>query len=109
MVKHEALLKLLKVSLNVSGKTQDEIKSELALITKDISESDWIELARAARRNSVACLIYDSVCLIDGIPESAKKEISKTMRFDETYDTETATNLFDAEIKIWISEVSKKG
>ena len=80
MTAFEALLKLLKVSLNAGGKSKEEIKKELSAFVEDINESEWAGIVEAAKRNSVACLLYDLVALIENVPEPSRKEIEKYSR-----------------------------
>ncbi len=76
----EILLKLLKISLNLCGKKEEEIKYELSNFISEIEEVKWMEVVENAKRNSVASLIYDLICKIDTIPEQAKREIEKYSR-----------------------------
>lgn len=80
MTSFETLLKLLKVSLNTSKKNDKEIQKELSLFIGEISEDDWTQLVNDAKKNSVACLLYELTDKIEYIPEFAKKEIEKYSR-----------------------------
>ena len=80
MTVFDALLKLLKVSLNTNGRQKEEITKELSVFVGEMTETEWMELAVCAKRNSVASLLYDTVELIETVPGSAKKEIEKYSR-----------------------------
>ncbi len=70
-----AILALLKVSLNVGGKTDEEIKKELDVFTGEIKSNEWSEIAHTAKRISVASLMYDVIRLIPEVPDGASKII----------------------------------
>ena len=96
------LLLLLKTSLNAGGKTQDEIKEELSLITSKISETEWTEIARNAQKTSVACLLYDVIDMLEGVPDSAKREITKYTRLICQNNYRMLT------VDIWLDKVLRK-
>ena len=72
MTVFDALLKLLKVSLNTNGRQKEEITKELSVFVGEMTETEWMELAVCAKRNSVASLL--------SVPESARKEFEKYSR-----------------------------
>ena len=76
----EYLLLLLKISLNVSGKTQEEIKEEVLSATAGISEAEWVEIAQMARKNNVASLLYDIITIAQDVSEEVKNQIIKNSR-----------------------------
>ncbi len=77
MKTYDYLLALLKTSLNMGGKNHEDIIKELAYLTDEISENEWIEIADLARRNSVSGLIYNVTEHMDKIPEGALNMIKK--------------------------------
>ena len=77
MKTYDYLLALLKTSLNMGGKNHEDIIKELAYLTDEISENEWIEIADLAKRNSVSGLIYNVTEHMDKIPEGALNLIKK--------------------------------
>jgi hypothetical protein len=61
----------------MGGKNHEDIIKELAYLTDEISENEWIEIADLARRNSVSGLIYNVTEHMDKIPEGALNMIKK--------------------------------
>ena len=51
MKTYEVMLKLLKVSLNMGGKSEEKIKSELDSFSCNINANEWLSLAELARNN----------------------------------------------------------
>ena len=77
MKTYEVMLKLLKVSLNMGGKSEEKIKSELDSFSCNINANEWLLLAELARRNSVSGLIHGAIEHIENVPEDAMREIKK--------------------------------
>lgn len=77
MKTYEVMLKLLKVSLNMGGKSEEKIKSELDSFSCNINANEWLLLAELARRNSVSGLVYGAIEHIENVPEDAMREIRK--------------------------------
>ena len=76
----EHILALLKVSLNLGGKTDETIKEELSAFVGEIDIREWHDIAHTAKRISVACLMYEVIQLIPEVPDGARKVIEKYSR-----------------------------
>ena len=80
MIVGEAVLELLKISLNSKEKCQESINAELDAFIGKISENEWIELVDIAKKNSISGLIYSTIESVSIVPDAAKKEIEKSSR-----------------------------
>ena len=98
----EAMLKLLKVSLNMGGKSKEDIKSELDSLACNINRDEWLEIADLSRRNSISGLIYNVTEYIENIPENALKVIKK---FSGIICRSNYRLLI---IDIWLTQIFKK-
>lgn len=102
MTAFEALLKLLEFSLKMNGKQEESINNKLPGFINDLNEKDWAEIVAIAKRNSVACLLYDTLADTDAVPEVFKKEIEKYSRMI------VLNNYRFLNIDIWLDKTLKK-